>query len=247
MKNLKNALLFGAALLFASAPLGLEAASPGQWSYGGFTQWHASDGKTQLGVVGTQCYFCKPDVAPAAPPPATPAAAPAPPAAKQDRCTDTPNGATLDSRGCWVLKNLTFKTNSAVIEKKDMGTVREAAKVLKQNPNVGVEIQGHTDNVGKPAYNKALSDRRARSVMASLIKQGVSKKQMTARGYGMEKPIASNDTVQGRAENRRVELSVTSKNLSVDKAPAKKKVAKKKVAKKKAAKAKAMDKGAVKK
>ncbi|MEO5363447.1 MAG: OmpA family protein [Magnetococcus sp. DMHC-8] len=241
MKNLKTAMLAGAALLFAAAPTHLDAAAPGQWSSGGFTQWHASDGRTSLGVSGTQCYFCKPDPAPAPPPAAPPvAAAPVP---KEDKCANAPNGATLDSRGCWVLKNLNFKTDSAQIEPKDMGTVKEAAKVLKQNPNVGVEVQGHTDNVGTPAYNKRLSDRRAHSVMNSLVKHGVNKQQVTARGYGLEKPIASNDTVQGRSENRRVELSVTSQNVAVEKAPA---PAKKPAAKKKSVKKKAAKQGAIK-
>ncbi|MBF0161087.1 MAG: hypothetical protein HQL88_02260 [Magnetococcales bacterium] len=61
MRNLIIALTASAALLFASAPLSLNAASSGQWNSGGFTQWHASDGRTPLGSVGTQCFFCKPD------------------------------------------------------------------------------------------------------------------------------------------------------------------------------------------
>ncbi|MEO5339439.1 MAG: hypothetical protein H7837_02815 [Magnetococcus sp. MYC-9] len=75
MKNVKIALLAGAALLVASAPFQSEAASPGQWSAGGFTQTHSSDGRTPLGVIGTQCFFCKPDA------PAASVSAPAAPAA----------------------------------------------------------------------------------------------------------------------------------------------------------------------
>ena len=238
MKNLKSALLIGAALLFAAAPIRLEAASPGQWTSGGFTQWHANDGKTPLGVAGTQCYFCKPDAAAPAPAP-TPAPAAAAPPKEDNKCSNVPNGATLDSRGCWVLKNLNFKTNSAKIEPKDMNVVKDAAKVLKQNPDVSVEIQGHTDNVGNAPYNKKLSDRRANEVMANLAKEGVNKKQMTARGYGLEIPVASNDTIQGRAENRRVELNVTGKTPAVAEqkaAPVKKKAVKKKASKKSVAK-----------
>ena len=71
MNKLKIALLAGIALLFAYVPLHLHAASLGQWSSGGFTQWHSSEGKTPLGVIGTQCYFCKPDTAAAATPAAS--------------------------------------------------------------------------------------------------------------------------------------------------------------------------------
>ncbi|MEO5349077.1 MAG: hypothetical protein H7836_05475 [Magnetococcus sp. YQC-3] len=79
MKKLKIALLAGVALLFAYVPLHLHAAALGQWSAGGFTQWHSSEGRTPLGSVGTQCYFCKPDgAAPAAPTASAPAKAAAP-------------------------------------------------------------------------------------------------------------------------------------------------------------------------
>ncbi len=74
MKKLKIALLAGVALLFAYVPLHLHAAALGQWSAGGFTQWHSSEGRTPLGSVGTQCYFCKPD---GSAPAATTASAPA--------------------------------------------------------------------------------------------------------------------------------------------------------------------------
>ncbi|MBF0098556.1 MAG: OmpA family protein [Magnetococcales bacterium] len=211
MKKLQTVLLAATALCCTLLPLSLQAAPIGQWSYGGFVQWHPQDGKTPLAVGGTQCYFCKPDAAPVqATPVAEPAkavAAPAP-AVPEDRCTDTPKGAPVDKRGCWVLKNLTFRFDSAKIQAKDAGTIKDTANVLKQNPGLKVEIQGHTDHIGKAAYNKKLSQRRATAVMHGLAKQGVSKKRMTAKGYGMEKPIASNATKEGRAENRRVELRI---------------------------------------
>ncbi|MBF0161321.1 MAG: OmpA family protein [Magnetococcales bacterium] len=234
MKNLKMTLLAAAALLFASAPL--QAAAPGQWSSSGFTQWHPQDGKRVLGSAGTQCFFCQADSA--APPPAKEAAAPAAPRAPgdadgdgvldpDDKCPDTPKGAPVNKQGCWIVKNLNFRTNSAKIEPKDEGTVKEAAGILQKNPGLRVEIQGHTDSVGSNAYNKVLSNKRAHSVMASLVKQGVEKKRLTARGYGEEKPVSSNATAEGRAENRRVELHVLPEKAKVA-APAKKKSAAKK-------------------
>ncbi|WP_193771305.1 OmpA family protein [Candidatus Magnetaquicoccus inordinatus] len=209
MKRLHTLLVAATALCCVALPLPLQAAQTGQWSHAGFTQWHPQDGKTPLAVGGTQCYFCKPDptaeVAAPAPVPAPPAPAPV---VQEDRCTDTPKGAPVDKRGCWVLKNLTFRFNSAKIQAKDSGTIKDTASVLKQNPDLKVEIQGHTDNIGKPAYNKKLSQRRANAVMKGLVKQGVNKKRLTAKGYGMEKPVASNATKEGRAENRRVELRI---------------------------------------
>ncbi|MBF0584588.1 MAG: OmpA family protein, partial [Magnetococcales bacterium] len=125
-----------------------------------------------------------------------------------DKCPDTPKGATVNSQGCWVLKNLNFKTNSAVIESKDEGTLHDTASVLKNNPTMKVEIQGHTDNVGKGPYNKKLSQARANEVMMQLIARGIAKSRLSAHGYGMEKPVTTNATEAGRAENRRVELRV---------------------------------------
>ena len=218
MKNTKIALLAGAALLLASAPFSLEAASPGQWSFSGFTQWHPNDGRTPLGVVGTQCFFCKSDGAAPAPAPAPVAAAAkvAPPGDADgdgvldpdDKCPNTPKGATVNKQGCWVVKNLNFRTNSAKIETKDVSGLKDTANVLKKNPNVKVEIQGHTDNVGKAPFNKKLSMSRANAVMAYLVGQGIDKKRLTAKGYGLEKPVGSNATEAGRAENRRVELNI---------------------------------------
>ncbi|WP_193771287.1 OmpA family protein [Candidatus Magnetaquicoccus inordinatus] len=215
MKVTKIAVMMGVAALWAVSTV--EAAPPGQWSFGGFTQWHPNDGRTGLGVAGTQCYFCKPEGQPAAPPPPPP-----PPPAKQppgdedgdgvtddlDQCPGTPKGAPVNKVGCWVVKNLNFRTNSAQIESKDASGLRETLVVLQKNPNLKVEIQGHTDNVGKAPYNKKLSLARANTVMNYFISQGVDKKRLTANGYGLEKPVASNANEAGRAENRRVELKV---------------------------------------
>ncbi|MEO5362727.1 MAG: OmpA family protein [Magnetococcus sp. DMHC-8] len=213
MKNLKNAMLAGAALLCASVPFHLDAASPGKWSYGGFTQWHGNEGRTGLGAFGTQCYFCKPDgaVAPPPPPPAPavaapPAAPPPPPAAK--KCPESAKGATVSQHGCWVIKNLNFRTNSARIEPTGVIALKETLEVLKKNPGLRVEIQGHTDHVGTAAHNKKLSQQRADAVMKHLVGHGVAAQRLTARGYGLERPVGSNATEAGRADNRRVELHV---------------------------------------
>ena len=71
-----------------------------------------------------------------------------------------------------------------------------------------VEVAGHTDSIGTEEYNEGLSQRRAQSVLDYLVEQGINASRMTAKGYGESQPIASNDTSEGRAKNRRTELVV---------------------------------------
>ena len=80
---------------------------------------------------------------------------------------------------------------------------------MEQNPNVNVEIAGHTDNIGNDAFNKELSQLRANKVVNYLTKKGIDRRRLTAVGYGEEKPLVSNDDeVMGREINRRVEFIV---------------------------------------
>ena len=80
------------------------------------------------------------------------------------------------------------------------------AAALRADPSIRVEVAGHTDNVGRRAANQTLSEARARTVRDYLIGSGIAAERVTARGYGMAQPIASNATPEGRAQNRRVEL-----------------------------------------
>jgi OOP family OmpA-OmpF porin len=82
-----------------------------------------------------------------------------------------------------------------------------AVKVLKRNPDLKIEIQGHTDSIGSEAYNKGLSERRAKAVMRYFAEKGVNVSRMKAVAYGLTRPIATNKTREGRAQNRRVELT----------------------------------------
>ncbi len=125
----------------------------------------------------------------------------------QDQCPNTPEGATVDSRGCWILKNLNFDTNKADIKADGARILDDVVSIMQANPSLKLEVQGHTDNKGSAAYNKKLSQKRADSVMDYLIKKGISKDRLSDMGYGFDKPAASNDTEEGRAENRRVELT----------------------------------------
>jgi len=80
------------------------------------------------------------------------------------------------------------------------------AKILEKNPVMGVELQGHCDNVGTDAYNMDLSMRRAHAVKNYLIGKGILKNRMATEGFGFTKPVALNGTDTGRSLNRRVEL-----------------------------------------
>lgn len=124
-----------------------------------------------------------------------------------DRCPKTPYGAKVNAQGCWVLGDVLFAFNKADIKPQYNGMLDDAVKVLMRNPDLKIEIQGHTDSIGSAAYNQALSERRAKAVMRYFMNKGVSASRMKAVGYGMTRPIATNKTDEGRAQNRRVELA----------------------------------------
>ena len=124
-----------------------------------------------------------------------------------DRCPNTPYGAKVNAQGCWVLGEVLFAFDKSDINPKYDGMLDDAVKVLMRNPDLKIEIQGHTDSIGSAAYNQALSERRAKAVMRYFMKKGVSVSRMKAVGYGLTRPVATNKTKEGRAQNRRVELA----------------------------------------
>ena len=103
---------------------------------------------------------------------------------------------------------MTFETNSDRLVAGAESVLAEAARTLADNPELVVEVAGYTDNRGDAAYNRALSERRARSVRNELEALGVPRGRMRVAGYGEDDPVASNDTAEGRATNRRVVLRV---------------------------------------
>jgi len=123
-----------------------------------------------------------------------------------DKCPGTPKDATVDERGCWVLKGVYFATDKWEVTPASYPVLDEVVSVLRRNPDLKVEIQGHTDNVGEAQYNRELSKRRARAVMGYLIQEGIEPGRLSYVGYGFSNPAASNATPEGRAKNRRVEL-----------------------------------------
>ncbi len=126
----------------------------------------------------------------------------------KDQCPGTPKGAKVDERGCWVLQNVNFDNDSAVIKPEFDAELNEVATVLKNNPNVRISVDGHTDSNASDAYNQKLSERRAAAVKESLIKRGVDAARLESKGFGESKPLVPNDSPANMYKNRRVELSV---------------------------------------
>jgi outer membrane protein OmpA-like peptidoglycan-associated protein len=139
----------------------------------------------------------------------------------QDACPDEagPKNADPKKNGCpqavvkndriVILEQVRFKTDSAVILPDSDSLLQAVLKVFNDHTEiVKVSIEGHTDNRGAAAHNKGLSERRAASVVDWLVKHGVDRGRLTSVGYGMERPIDTNDTDQGRQNNRRVEFHI---------------------------------------
>lgn len=110
-------------------------------------------------------------------------------------------------RDCHVaLYGIHYDFNKATIRPDSEPTLDKVLALLKASPDLKLEVQGHTDNVGDDAYNQKLSEARAASVVSWLSGKGIGAERLNARGYGMKAPVATNDNDEGRARNRRVEL-----------------------------------------
>jgi outer membrane protein OmpA-like peptidoglycan-associated protein len=111
----------------------------------------------------------------------------------------------------FVFDNLNFETSGTQLTPESVPTVNNLATILKAYPNAQVALVGFTDNTGTPEANQTLSLNRANAVKGMLADQGIDGGRITAQGLGQERPVAPNDTEEGRARNRRTELTVTSK------------------------------------
>lgn len=110
-----------------------------------------------------------------------------------------------------VLRNIFFDTGAAELRPESYAELGILYKLMVDNPSLKIEISGHTDNVGSANLNQRLSERRARSVVDFLIERGIDNERLTYKGYGFEKPIASNETAAGRQMNRRTEFEIIEK------------------------------------
>lgn len=120
--------------------------------------------------------------------------------------------AKLVDKDTWFdFDRLLFDTGMATLLPKSQEQLKNIVEILKAYPNTEVKIGGYTDNVGDPKANMKLSDDRAKSVMNEMVAMGIDAKRLKAEGYGEKHPVASNDTDEGKAQNRRIAMRVTKK------------------------------------
>ncbi len=136
----------------------------------------------------------------------------------RDVCPNTPRGHAVDKRGCSVYEQqsqvhhlrVTFGFDSARVPERYYDAIRDLAVLVGVNPELDILIEGHTDLIGTPAYNKSLSERRAKSVADILKNQyGIENARITTVGHGMDKPVVNRITLDANARNRRIETTVT--------------------------------------
>ncbi len=121
---------------------------------------------------------------------------------KNIKLTNTRPGATI------VLKNIFFESGSSELSPSSYPELSRLTGLLKKYPDLKVEISGHTDDIGNEETNQLLSEKRAKAVVAYLVSQGVSSRQLVAKGYGSQNPLGGNDTEEGRKLNRRTEFRI---------------------------------------
>ena len=117
----------------------------------------------------------------------------------------------IEANAAIVLKNIFFETGKYELRSESHAELDEVVQLMKDNPTLKIQINGHTDNAGRSADNIVLSENRARSVTAYLVSRGIAADRLSSKGWGDTKPIADNTTSEGRAQNRRTELKVVSK------------------------------------
>ena len=110
-----------------------------------------------------------------------------------------------------VLKNIFFDFDKASLRSESVAELNRLTKLMNDVPSLKIEVSGHTDNIGSAAYNKNLSEKRAKSVADYLTNHGIKKDRLEYVGYGFSQPIATNDTDEGRQQNRRTEFKVLSR------------------------------------
>src|SRR5947209_6537103 len=116
-------------------------------------------------------------------------------------------GDEIKKSGHVAVYGINFDTGKATIQPSSESVLNEIVKLLQDNADLKLRVEGHTDNVGAAAANQTLSEKRAQAVVAWLTGHGIAANRLTAKGFGATKPVADNGTDEGKAKNRRVELA----------------------------------------
>ena len=142
------------------------------------------------------------------PPPVAAAPAPAPTPAPAAPPPPPPPPAPAAGTKIMSLEGTNFDFNKSTLRPEAIAKLDHAAEVMQQNAGIKVNVEGHTDSVGSDSYNQQLSQRRAQAVVKYLVGKGIDAGRLMPAGYGESRPAATNDTAEGRAQNRRVDLVV---------------------------------------
>lgn len=133
-------------------------------------------------------------------------AEPGPPGGDKPGCPKKPSLVIVTAKEIKITQQIHFEFDKDKIRSESFPILDAVADVLKTNPNIKIDVQGHTDNKGSADYNKKLSDRRAASVKKYLVGKGIDASRLVSHGYGAEMPVVPNTTDQNRALNRRVQF-----------------------------------------
>ena len=108
--------------------------------------------------------------------------------------------------GKFVTRGILFDVNKASLKPESMGVINQVAKLMKKHPELNFSIEGHTDSDGDETMNQQLSEKRSESVKLALVDLGIEKSHFQIKGFGESKPVDSNSSPEGKANNRRVEF-----------------------------------------
>src|SRR5205085_12585203 len=114
----------------------------------------------------------------------------------------------IEANATIVLKNIFFDLNQYALKEQSQVELDKMVQLMKENPTLKIQINGHTDNIGKAKDNLVLSDNRAKEVVKYLTDKGIEPGRLSYKGFGATQPVADNATEEGRAKNRRTELKV---------------------------------------
>lgn len=188
--------------------LGLEYKFAPNWSVAGeWTTISPSSNGTKLNndnfSIGVNYYFAAPKAVPVSAPAAAAVMSEAPKPAPQE------SWKTIVQEKPVHIEGASFDTNSAKLKPAANAKLQQVVDFSQRYPDANLEVSGYTDDRGSRAYNQKLSQRRAESVKTYLVNKGIAAERITAKGYGVDKPVADNKTRAGRAMNRRVEVRYT--------------------------------------